>query len=505
MTKSLLELYGAATSQDLARWIRDEYGVGTGRMAQNKHRVRREEIARRVRLYRDDADGDFEAVVRRVFEDAEVREQRIRLIEVAKEQNVTSRIVNEVASLYDQPAVRTFPNEAEQVRFDAEEKRLNLHEIMQELQRMLQLCNDVLVWQYRGVEDKTKLRIVTPDLFDAIPDPRDQTEMAGVLLDVCPLAITPNRGALPHYELWDAVYCYQLNASGEVIATVAHELGRIPGVLLHRRQPTDRLLDARPGRDITSAHLGTGLLNLMIMRLSKSQGERQPILKGNLAGVAKNQRMDGESPMALPPEVEAMMLDTKTDPDHYLAVKRDKIGSVAQTYGMSYEYVAYGQAAPSSGKEWEARHRKLKELRAEQRRRSLINEAHVIELVGFDAEGVKVDHTEQAAPQDAGEELDLLKVKLPLGLDSPIKYLMRKNPDLDRTGAILAMRENLNDWALVIAFVRSLNMPGDADANNPGRTPQQNGADNKPREAPPPAEDDKSEDNGAGAGDQVAS
>src|SRR5258708_14755125 len=104
-----------------------------------------------------------------------------------------------------------------------------------------------------------------------------------------------------------------------------HGFTRIPGVLLHRREPDDCLLDSRFGRDITVAHDGVVLLEIMIMRLSKSQGERQPVLKGNLANVAKNQPMNGEDPVALPPGVEAEMLDMQTDPDHYILAKKDKL------------------------------------------------------------------------------------------------------------------------------------------------------------------------------------
>lgn len=505
MMKSLLELYGAPTHSDLVRWIRDQYGLGQNQSHQNLHRMRREEIACRVRLYRDDSQADFERIIRLVFEDEIVQLQRMRLIAVAREQNVTRRIVDEVASLYDKPAVRTLASATENKRFHEEERRLKLHEVMQETHRLLQLCNEVLVWQYTGADEKTRLRVVTPDLFDALPDPRDQRVMAGVLIDVCPMSIAPNRERLPHYELWDAQYRYLLNAAGELVdetgmpaaAPLEHGQDRIPGVLLHKREPTDRLLDSRPGRDITSAHLGVGLLNVMIMRLSKSQGERQPILKGNLANVAKNQRMDGETPIALPPEVEALMLDSKTDPDHYISVKKEKLTSVAQTYGIGYEQLTYQESSDAaSGKSYQLRREKLSELRGEQRRRAYTNEYEVIDLMGFDPEGAKVDHQEQAMPQDAVEEVDLLEKKMRLGLDSPITYLMRKDPDLDRGGAEALLRENLSDWQKLVAVQRSMNMPN--DPTKPGEDPKVNGAkggpkqDEKPgdeQQDPPPADD----------------
>jgi len=480
---ALKDLYGASTHLDLVRWVKTEYGIGS-KTDNNVHRLRREEIARRVRLYRDDARADFEAIIRQVFEDARVQQQRIKLIDVATEQNVTRRIVDEVASLYDKPAVRTLPDASVNAQFHELEKRINLHEIMQESSRLLQLCNDVLIWQFNGIDDRSRLRIVTPDVFDALPDPRDRAVMAGVLIDVCPMQITPNRDKLPHWELWDDTYRYLLNASGDMVdergnpsGPLEHGLKRIPAVLLHKREPTEHLLDSRPGRDITSAHLGCGLLNVMIMRLSKAQGERQPILQGNLANVAKNQSMDGESPIALPPEVQASMLDSKTDPDHYIRVKREKLASVAQTYGMSYEQMSYTETAETqSGKAYQVRREKLTELRSEQRRRWLINEAQVVELLGFDPTGMKVDHQEQALPQDAAEEIDLLDKKVRYGLDSPISYLMRKDPDLDRATALIEMRQNLEDWAVLIEMVRRMNMAKNADAKKPGQDPQQNGS-----------------------------
>lgn len=485
---SLIEVFNV-DHLALVRWAATEYGLTAKSSIDNKHRQRREEIAQRVRLYNDDCEEDFEELIRSVFDDQKVQDQRIKLIKVAMEQNVTRRIVDEVASLYDKPAVRTLKDAAEDKRFHEDEKRLKLHEIMQKKQRMLQLCNDVLIWQFEGANKKSKLRVVTSDCFDAIPHPTDRAVMAGVLIDMFPMGVgIADIASLPHYELWDDKYRYLLNKKGELVTAsgapaaepIEHGLGRIPGVLLHKQEPGDDILDCCQGRDIVSAHLGCGLLNIMIMRLQKSQGERQPVLKGNLAGVAAGQRMDGETPVALPPETELEMLDSKTDAQHYLDVKKDKLCSVGQRWGLSYEQLTYQETSDSaSGKAYSARREKLTELRGEQRRRAQSDEVEVIELMGYDATGVKIDHSEQALPQDAVEEVDLLEKKMPKGLDSPIAYLKRKNPDLDDEGAMTLLQRNLADWAALIAKVRALNMPANADANNPGKSPQQNGADNQ--------------------------
>lgn len=485
---ALIDLYNC-DHQALIDWVRKEYGLGpTTQQHNNPHRIRRETIATRLRLYRDQIRVPLGQVVDQVYETLKMRDKMRKYIDVCMGQNVSRRIVNEIASIYDRPALRTL--KAENERFHDEERRLNLHFIHQEAHRLVNLCNEALIWQFEGVAGN-KLRIVTPEAFDAIPDPRDYLVAAGFLIDFAPVTMLPNAERLPHWELWDDTYRYRIsgdgrmcNAQGDTIAVPeTHGLSRIPGVLLHRREPTTCILDASYGEDIKSTHLGCALLDLMIMRLSKTQGENQPVLQGNLAAMATGQTMDGENPLALPPEVVASVLNMKTDPDHYLTVKRDKITSCAQSYGMSYEH--FQNAESDSGKAYLVRREKLTELRLEQRGRAVMHERQVAELMGFDPDGMRVDFQEQAIPTDAAEGVDLLDKKMHMGLDSPVAYLMRNDPDLTREDAKKLLLDNLEDYANLIISVRALNVPAKGDAANPGRTPQENGARNQPNDGEP--------------------
>ena len=92
------------------------------------------------------------------------------------------------------------------------------------------------------------------------------------------------------------------------------------------------------------------------------------------------------------------------------------------------------------------------------------------------------DFQEQAIPQDASEEVDLLDKKMRKGLDSPVSFLMRKDPDLTRDEAKRKILDNIEDWAMLVVATRTLNAPMGADVSNPGRTPQENGAANQPSE-----------------------
>ncbi len=477
---ALTELYKMPHAA-LLRMIAKEYGLAQGENSAqflNAHRDRRESIAQRLRLYRDDGELDFKRMITSVFETDVVREQRKKMVEVASEDNVSGRITNEVASLYDQPAFRTFKDdEAMTKRFRDRASDLGLDEVMQEAQRLTFLCNEVLIWQVDDEDGEMSLNVITPDSFDAIPHPTNRLRPVAYLIDTCPTFVPEGSdpSKLKHYELWDDTYTYHLDANGIGLAIgsgkpgdpVAHELGRIPGVLFHRRMPVDRLLDARAGKDITSAHLGCGLLAIMAMRLAKSQGERQPVLQGNLANVAAGQPMDGERPLLLPPEVVASMLDTKTSPEHYLLLKAAKIASIEDTYGIPPKV----SAGADVGANYVSRRQKLTELRNEQRRRARVHEKLVVALIGFKADGFQVDHQEQAIPQDAVEEIALLDSKVRMGLDSPVLFMMRKDPDLDRDGAIAAITSNLADWAMLITMLRRLNMPTDASVQQTGNDP----------------------------------
>jgi hypothetical protein len=487
---ALRELYNCTHAQ-LVTHVCRTFGVGVEPTIQfmHPHRMRRETIARRLRLYRDQATIDVEAIISQIYETEEYQRTLKRYVPIALEQNVTRRIIDEVASLYDRPVLRMLKDESKMPQFRAEEKRLHLHELAQEGHRLLTLCNEVLQWWHKGADGKGKIRLVTPDVFDAVPHPMDSLVAAGFLIDMAPTThlTGESKNRLPHFELWDDTYRYLISASGQLVDKAGtmiaepeeHELGRIPGVLMHRREPTTAILDASHGSDIESCHLGVALLNVMIMRISKSQGENQPVLQGNLAAMATGQVMNGERPLALPPEVVASVLNTKTDSAHYLAVKRDKITSVSQTYGMSYEQFSNSESG-DSGKLYAMRREKLKEIRNESRRRAVMHEGEMVALMGFDAEGLRLDYQEQSMPQDAGEKLALLKDKMKMGLDSPIKYFMREDTDKSREEAVAEMRANLEDFGDLIQWQRQLNAPADADAENPGKSPQENGAANQP-------------------------
>jgi hypothetical protein len=494
---SLRQIYSLPDGAAVARFVRECYLPSQS----SKEKERRDAARFRLRMYRDAYESDVNQLIDRIFTHPKVREQRKRLVDVVLSQNVTKRIVQEVASLYDQPVRRYFGDETTSAQWLELEQQLELHDVWQEAHHLTFLCNETLLWLLAADPEtklESELRIVTPDAFTVIPHRKSSLQLAAIVLDVAPPSLPGafNRDRIAYWEVWDDTEVTTLNAEGKWLSTKAHDLGRIPGVLLHRRKPVDALLDSTSGKDIVSAHQAVVFLTLAMMQLGVSQGEKQPYVKGNLASIAADQPLDGQTPLGLPPDTEVGVLDLKTDPDHYLTMLKHHVSAVAHTYGMSYEQLTFSETSDSaSGKAFELRRARLNELRREQRRRAHTHEPQVVDLLGFDRAAFRADFPEQAAPADAKEEMELLDLRVRKGLDSPIAWLMRKDPDLDRDGAQARLLENLRDWGWLINFVRALNVPEGGDAMQPGRTPEQNGADNAPTD---PAAGDKPQTPGDG-------
>jgi hypothetical protein len=453
----------------------------------NPHTERRRKIEQRLRFYRDAYQKDAEDLIDLIFEHTDVKKQRKKYIELALELNVTARVIDEKNILYDLPAERHFftedgrTDQPLQDRWDELASDLDYDEFMDEAAKLTDLCRVTLLWATASAAtDKASLRILTPDAFDLIPDPRDPLVIAGYLIDWP----TPGfQGAaevpvdkLPKWRLWDEDVEIKIGGDLNMVGDARdHGLGRVPGVVAFARRPTSPpLMDVTTGDDITSAHKKVMFLHLLAARLAKSQGERQPILEGILAGMAKNQAADGERPLVLPPDVRAYMLESKTDPDHYLTLARHTITGVGARYGISYEKFTFAETTSNSLRDLKLRDKKLNEIRRKQIPRWRNIERKLVTLLGFDTTGFFWNPQEEAVPLEPAEELDLLERRIKLGLDSQVNFLIRRDPELTRKLAAQLIVRNMRDRSIITAAQRALNMS--SDPSTPGHDPSSNGA-----------------------------
>lgn len=500
----LREAFGFTTDTDLAKYLRESV-LGKGSVAQpvngkalddagpdTEARRRRKAVGQRLKWFRDQGADLVVDLVDLVFDNEEVRKQRKRFAKMATAHNSTKRLTDEASNLYREPPRRIFRDRKEDERayLDLAEEVL-LDELLQEAQPIAFLTSAVLFWAFTSeATGKTALRLVTLDACDPIPHPKDPLTMAGVILDSAPTTglVGLQRDQLRHFEVWDEKYVTELNASGDLVKPrYEHNLGRLPGFLAHARQPVEKLVEWERGGDITAAQECVALLNLMALRLAKSQGENQPILSGDLSRVATKQPMDGERPIALPPGVTVEMLQSKTDPDHYLKLIKHFIGGVAQTYGMSYEQFTFQETADTtSGRAYSVRRQKLGEIRAQQARRWRRVERELVVLLGFDPTGFLCDFHDPTMPTDPLEELEVEEKKWRLGQSNPVDFLRKKNPDIpDDATAGRMLLANITATSSLWSLLRTQNAPANADAVDGGKSPEQNGGAEKKAAAAP--------------------
>jgi hypothetical protein len=490
----LREAFGHATDADLAKYLRENVlgvggnaapvnGASSDVMPGTESRRRRRAVGDRLKWFRDQGAGLIEDLVDLVFADPTVRDQRKRFAKMATAHNSTKRLTDEASNLYREPPRRTFKDDPTRERTYLDfADAVQLDEILQEAQPISFLTSAVLFWAVKSAAtEKTCLRLVTLDSCDPIAHPRDPMTMAGVLLDRAPTTalVGADRDRLCHFEVWDEAFVLDLDATGMPIKERReHNLGRLPGFLAHARQPIEKLVEWERGGDITAAQECVALLNLMALRLAKSQGENQPILKGDLAKVATKQPMDGERPIALPPGVTVEMLQSKTDPDHYLKLIKHFVGGVAQTYGMSYEQFTFQETSDTtSGRAYSVRRQKLGEIRAQQARRWRRVERDLVDLLGFDTKGFLVDFADPTMPTDPLEELEVEDKRWRMGLSNPVAFLRRKNPDIQNDDqATAAIAANVTATSAIWSLLRKQNAPAGADAIDSGNSPQANGA-----------------------------
>ena len=462
------------------------------------HSERRAKAAARLALYRDDFAAEVESMIETIYSHPDVKADRRRVAKMIGFLNAPKRITDEVASLYNIPAKRRFPEmpkptpaadateqppappNPQAEKFQAVEREIDLHSVMKEAHRLTFWLNETLLWNYEPPGGRKQLRIITPDRFDVVPHPLDALDLVAVVLDVTPAwyptSLLSDRTLLPHWEIWDSEVKIVIDGAGRKISAEPHGHRRIPGVLMHSRLPVDRLLEDRAGEDILAAARAVLMLNLCTLSLSRDASENQVILKGNLAEMAADQPKTAGRPLALPPGVDASMLNMVTNPEHLLVVIRAVIASVAQSYGMSYEQFTFQETADTaSGKAYSVRRAKLTEMRVEQRQRAIVHERDVMDLLGF-GDALAPDFHEQEAPADAVEEMDLLDKRCARGLDNPIAWMQRKDTDLSPEQAMARWLANLNVNGMLFTLLRQKNLSLTADASAPGQSPEANGA-----------------------------
>lgn len=467
---------------DVGRWIKD-------RAFTKLEAERRAASEKRIRLFRCKGTEDALALINEVFKDTNVKQLRAELVPYARFDNPLRRFTLERARVYAKPVKsRTVKGKANNELYQDLQRRTQHDRALKAADQLLALCNDV--WLGFRVREtprgrEPRIDVASPDRFRVLCDKHDKTKLVAVILDMFPDGDA--RSTDKHYTLWSDHEVMDLDKHGNIMVDTIgpNPFGRIPGVLVSSDYRTDALLDPDTGDDAVAAHLANWLLNTMMLKESKSLN-KQAAYTGETGRSPVGQSQDSERDIMLAEGVGVTTIDRGVDVTKYMTAADHVVERAGANHGIPPSVLRH--AGATSGYEIDLRRIPLEEIREDRigvwrdaERAFAEVEAVVLAEdmpeLAFKADGWHVDFAEIRRPLPPGELYDVRKKKRAMGHSDPVIEAMEDNPDFDDKAAAdwVASRVMANQTFVQEVQART-NTPADADAENPGRSPQENGA-----------------------------
>jgi hypothetical protein len=341
-----------------------------------------------------------------------------------------------------------------------------------------------LVW-FDVRDDGPVIRVIDPSKFHAVAHPNDPTHHVASIISIESNGLHKT-DSQPHWLVVTEEEFFKLNKNGKMLSDtyMKHGLGLMPALLVHREEPEDILLDADSGEDLISAHLSVSLLNVLMLKQSKS-AEKVVAASGDLSSTPSNQPLDQEVVQSFGEGVSLQTLDLAADPAGYIAAARAVIKQVAANYGIP-ESVFDLTYQSSSGFEIELKRSQLREVRQDQildyrpvERKFVEIQSAVLNAAGhplrFGVQNFSINFGEVQPPRDPLQMLAYFKEMRVMGLMNTAEMYLRLNPEADIDTAKAALVSNAEIEATRIQLMRSLNISTDATPDDPGNSPEDNG------------------------------
>lgn len=483
-------------------WVEVEHYLRK-RYVENEEDIHRRKAARtRRRLYDSGGVDQIHALIDQVFKDSEVRRLRKEVASYSRFDNALRRVTNERARVYAKPPRAREVDNATNDTYQ-ELQRLTRHNAAMRQANILTTLQNDTFWLFRvrmtpSGDREPRTDILGPDDFIAIADPRDRTKLIGVAINQTPDVPQP-KATDPHWLVWTDEESFQLRENGSIIreSLLPNPFGRIPGLLVQGDYRATCLLDPITGEDIVSAHLAAWLANTSLLKEMKSLS-KQAAFVGETGRSPTGQAQDSERDLMLAEGVSVFGVDRGVDLDKYQRAADHIVERAAANYGVPPSVLRH--AGATSGYEIDLRRIPLEELREDQiaifreaerefaQIQSVVLGIDMPELA-FNPDPWFIDFADIKRPLAEAEKWQVRQAKRRMGHSDPVSEMLEDNPDLTEEMAKERVANHLATemWFIEVARTRP-NMSGDADALDPGMSPEDNGANNSP--------DDDEEDDG---------
>ena len=456
--------------EEFSRYLREHYGQQSEKDRNRRHAVRDE-------LYRDGGCGEMRKMVTKMFTDRVVRDLRLKWVDYARFNNVSKRIVNELSTVYSEPAKRLVgeapqtptpdidpdtedpaekQDNPEQDKYDALLEAVRMDERMVEVNRLLNLHRALLVGfrvrqKANGVREPV-IDIATPANVRAIVHPNDATEVVGWLIRTAFKTARPGLQT-PEWMLWTDHEVALLTEDFAIVpgSYEEHNLGICPWVPVTLGPPAPGFWPGEEGEDLSAAHLTIWFFNILLEKEGKS-ATKQTILSGDGTAMARGQSADSETPLELADGQSASTVDMSMDLEQFRDTTDHVLYGAAHNYGMSPALVDHQGVQSAQARE--LMRMPLRELRRQQQvplRRFEAQFAIVMSVVcgvdlpefAFDPTGWRIEFSEAETPLDPIQELQLFERMRAACLTNTIEFIQKKRPGISYDDAMAMVRENV--------------------------------------------------------------
>jgi hypothetical protein len=425
-------------------------------------------------------------VIDKVFIDPEVRERRKKFAPYAGFNNAVKKIVNEMSTLYTQPAKRTVDNQTN-ATYQSIMQSMLFDVVAQHINRMFNLHRIVIVGpRIASMPDGTKkpvIDVATPSTFRLVLHPADSSMVIGHMVRV---NFKFARGALPREPKWSLWTDHERVYLDEDLRPISgtwveHGLGRSRWVTLTKRPNIPGVWPGKDGEDLIAAQVAISIANVLLLKETKS-ATQQAVIAGDGTRLIRGQAADSETPLEIPEGTSVTSMDLSMDTKLFIDSAEHVLETLANNYGISAALIK--QQGIQSADARDLMRVPLRELRQEQQpvfrafeKELAIVLARVIEVDGdtsqrFSPDGFAIDFGEAQTPLSQDEETNLFIKRRAASLDNTVAYMMRINPDFSREQAEAAIVTNIELETWRIEQMRAMQAASGGPTESLGMTQQ---------------------------------
>lgn len=379
-------------------------------------------------------------------------------VQINDNNNLYKKVVNAISNVYSFGVERIFNNDSVKELYES----MRVTKVMTQANNYLNAFNDVLVQvTYDDVASMPKLIIRLPHLTEI-----EWIDNRVVSVRYFVKKMGDKGSQVERWAYWNASEHYYIDISAEGIENIVpitdgddgddrlvNPLGVLPFIYMHNGWRDESFWDTYTGDDLTGGTVELAVHLTFLNHIIKSQSFKQLVGKGSNISEIKGQMTNPMSVLTLTGEnTEISVLDMQSNYDELHKVIKDLSETIAISYGISPSQFRMTSQV-SSGFSLQMENIKLDQFTIEQQQDFTVYEKDLFELIKIVANVYKygipdnstmmIDFIEPNYPQSIQERQEYDEKNIALGLTSPQKILMRKNPELTKEEAINIFNENI--------------------------------------------------------------